>query len=304
MDRERTIKDLEDLNIGKILIDEPMKNHTTFEVGGPADIFIEPTNEEGLIKLMAYLRERSIEPFILGQGSNLLVTDKGIRGVVIKIHGCLTDLYLEDETTIYSGAGITVPRLSKFAQDNCLTGLEKISGIPGDVGGGVFMNAGAYGSEFKDVVKEVKVLTTDNKVEYIKNADMDFAYRQSLVKKKGYIVLGASFSLEKGVQAEIDDMVLDYTARRRNKQPLEWPSAGSTFKRPEGYYAGALIEEAGLKGLVHRGAMVSDKHSGFVINHNQATYQDIIELIRLIQLEVFNKSGVKLEREVKIVGEE
>ncbi len=304
MERQEILKDLVDLNIGKILKDEPMKNHTTFEVGGPADIFIEPKDEEALIKLMAYLRDKSIEPFILGQGSNLLVTDKGIRGVVIKIHGCLTDLYLEDQTTIYSGAGITVPRLAKFAQDNTLTGLEKISGIPGDVGGGVFMNAGAYGSEFKDVVKEVKVLTTDNEVEFIKNEDMDFAYRQSLVKKKGYIVLGATFSLKKGVQEEIDDMVSDYTKRRRDKQPLEWPSAGSTFKRPEGYYAGALIEEAGLKGLVHRGAMVSDKHSGFVINHDHATYQDIIELIRLIQLEVYNKSGVKLEREVKIVGEE
>lgn len=304
MEREQILKDLEDLKIGKISIDEPMKKHTTFEVGGPADIFIEPKDEEALIKLMAYLRDKSIEPFILGQGSNLLVTDKGIRGVVIKIHGCLRDLYLEDQTTIYSGAGITVPRLAKFAQDNSLTGLEKISGIPGDVGGGVFMNAGAYGSEFKDVVKEVKVLTTDNKVEFIKNEDMDFSYRQSLVKKKGYIVLGASFSLKKGVQEEIDDMVLDYTRRRRDKQPLEWPSAGSTFKRPEGYYAGALIEEAGLKGLVHRGAMVSDKHSGFVINHDHATYQDIIELIKLIQLEVYNKSGVKLEREVKIVGEE
>lgn len=304
MERQEILKDLVDLNIGKILKDEPMKNHTTFEVGGPADIFIEPKDEEALIKLMAYLRDKSIEPFILGQGSNLLVTDKGIRGVVIKIHGCLTELYLEDQTTIYSGAGITVPRLAKFAQDNTLTGLEKISGIPGDVGGGVFMNAGAYGSEFKDVVKEVKVLTTDNEVEFIKNEDMDFAYRQSLVKKKGYIVLGATFSLKKGVQEEIDDMVSDYTKRRRDKQPLEWPSAGSTFKRPEGYYAGALIEEAGLKGLVHRGAMVSDKHSGFVINHDHATYQDIIELIRLIQLEVYNKSGVKLEREVKIVGEE
>lgn len=304
MERQEILKDLVDLNIGKILKDEPMKNHTTFEVGGPADIFIEPKDEESLIKLMAYLRDKSIEPFILGQGSNLLVTDKGIRGVVIKIHGCLTELYLEDQTTIYSGAGITVPRLAKFAQDNTLTGLEKISGIPGDVGGGVFMNAGAYGSEFKDVVKEVKVLTTDNEVEFIKNEDMDFAYRQSLVKKKGYIVLGATFSLKKGVQEEIDDMVSDYTKRRRDKQPLEWPSAGSTFKRPEGYYAGALIEEAGLKGLVHRGAMVSDKHSGFVINHDHATYQDIIELIRLIQLEVYNKSGVKLEREVKIVGEE
>lgn len=303
MEKEQILKDLEDLNIGKILIDEPMKNHTTFEVGGPADIFIEPKDEEALIKLMAYLREKSIDPFVLGQGSNLLVTDKGIRGVVIKIHGCLTDLYLEDERTIYSGAGITVPRLAKFAQDNTLTGLEKISGIPGDVGGGVFMNAGAYGSEFKDVVKEVKVLTTENKVELIKNEDMEFSYRQSLVKKKGYIVLGASFSLEKGIQEEIDAMVSDYTARRRNKQPLEWPSAGSTFKRPEGYYAGALIEEAGLKGLVHRGAMVSDKHSGFVINHDHATYQDVIELIKLIQLEVYNKSGVKLEREVKIVGE-
>ncbi|MDO5028281.1 MAG: UDP-N-acetylmuramate dehydrogenase [Bacillota bacterium] len=304
MERENLLKALEDLDLGKIFLDEPMKNHTTFKVGGPADILIMPKDEASLVKLMTFLRNHNIEAFILGQGSNLLVTDKGIRGIVVKIHDCLTDLYLEDETSIYSGAGITVPRLAKFAQDQGLTGMEEISGIPGDVGGGVFMNAGAYGKEFKDVIKEVKVLTRDNQVKLIKNADMDFHYRGSQVKSQGYIVLGASFSLEKGIQADIDEKMADYTARRRNKQPIEWPSAGSTFKRPEGYYAGALIEEAGLKGLVHRGAMVSEKHSGFVINHNNGTYQDIIELIKLIQKEVYDKSGVVLEREVKIVGEE
>lgn len=297
------LEKIKKLDVGLVRENEPMKNHTTFRIGGPADIFIKPRDEESLIRLMRLLREEGVEPFILGQGSNLLVTDKGIRGVVVCIHDALTDLYLEGEDIIYSGAGNTIPDVSKFAQKLSLTRMEEISGIPGDIGGGVFMNAGAYGGEFKDIVLDVKVLNKKNEIEYIKNSDMAFRYRGSAISEKGYIVLGARFQLAKGEQKEIDAKMEEFTSKRISKQPLNYPSAGSTFKRPEGYYAAALIEEAGLKGLIHRGAMVSDKHSGFIINHDNASYQDVIELIRLVQKEVFDFKGVKLEREVKIIGE-
>lgn len=297
------IEKIKNLDIGEVLENEPMKGHTTFRVGGPVDIFIRPKDEESLIMLMKLLKEEGVTPFILGQGSNLLVSDSGLRGVVICIHKALTDIYLDGET-LYTGAGNSVPDVAKYAQRNSLSNMEEVSGIPGSIGGAVVMNAGAYGGEFKDFVKNVKVLTRDLEVKYIDNQDMDFRYRGSAVLDEGYIVLGANLSLRKRDQKEIDELMADYTNRRVTKQPLNYPSAGSTFKRPEGYYAAALIESSGLKGLVHRGAMVSDKHSGFVINHDNATYKDVIELIRLIQKEVKDKHGISLETEVKIIGED
>lgn len=296
-------ENIKELNIGEVYKDEDLKHHTTFRVGGPADVFVKPKDEESLIKLMKFLKDENIEPFILGQGSNLLVSDKGLRGVVICIHKALTDLNLDGEI-LYTGAGNSVPDVAKFAQKNGLSNMEPVSGIPGSIGGAVVMNAGAYGGEFKDFIKNVKVLNKDLGVEYISNEDMEFRYRGSAVLDRGYIVLGANLQLQKRNQEEIDELMADFTSRRVTKQPLNYPSAGSTFKRPEGYYAAALIEECGLKGLVHRGAMVSQKHSGFVINHDNATYKDVIELIRLIQKEVYDQKGVKLETEVKIIGED
>lgn len=296
------IDKIKELDIGLVLKDEPMKKHTTFRVGGPADIFIKPTDEDSLVKLMKFLNKENVEPFILGQGSNLLVRDEGIRGVVICIHKALTELTL-DEDVIYTGSGNTVPDVAKFAQRNSLSNMEQVSGIPGSIGGAVVMNAGAYGGEFKDFVLDVKVLNKDMEVEYISNKDMEFRYRGSSVLDRGYIVLGARLKLVKKDQSEIDILMDDFTNRRVTKQPLNYPSAGSTFKRPEGYYAAALIEEAGLKGLVHKGAMVSKKHAGFIINHDDASYKDVIELIKLVQKEVYDYSGVMLEPEVKIIGE-
>lgn len=296
------INKIKELDIGLVLKDEPMKKHTTFRVGGPADIFIKPTDEDSLVKLMKFLNKENVEPFILGQGSNLLVRDEGIRGVVICIHKALTELTL-DEDVIYTGSGNTVPDVAKFAQRNSLSNMEQVSGIPGSIGGAVVMNAGAYGGEFKDFVLDVKVLNKDMEVEYISNKDMEFRYRGSSVLDRGYIVLGARLKLVKKDQSEIDILMDDFTNRRVKKQPLNYPSAGSTFKRPEGYYAAALIEEAGLKGLVHKGAMVSKKHAGFIINHDDASYKDVIELIKLVQKEVYDYSGVMLEPEVKIIGE-
>lgn len=296
------IDKIKELDIGLVLKDEPMKKHTTFRVGGPADIFIKPTDEDSLVKLMKFLNKENVEPFILGQGSNLLVRDEGIRGVVICIHKALTELTL-DEDVIYTGSGNTVPDVAKFAQRNSLSNMEQVSGIPGSIGGAVVMNAGAYGGEFKDFVLDVKVLNKDMEVEYISNKDMEFRYRGSSVLDRGYIVLGARLKLVKKDQSEIDILMDDFTNRRVKKQPLNYPSAGSTFKRPEGYYAAALIEEAGLKGLVHKGAMVSKKHAGFIINHDDASYKDVIELIKLVQKEVYDYSGVMLEPEVKIIGE-
>lgn len=291
------------LDIGKVIENEPMKNHTTFKVGGPADIFIEPKNEEMLVKLMKFLKEKDIKPLVIGQGSNLLVSDKGIRGVVISLLDNLNELTI-NENIIYTGAGNSVPTVSKFAQRQSLSMMEQVSGIPGTIGGAVVMNAGAYGREFKDIILDVKVLDKDMNVKIISNEDMNFRYRGSAVLDEGYIVLGARLKLKPDKRKMIDGRMKDYTERRVTKQPLAYPSGGSTFKRPEGYYAAALIEEAGMKGMVHRGAMVSSKHSGFVINHDNATFQDVIELIRLVQKEVYDNSGVKLEPEVKIIGED
>lgn len=302
MENKMLISKIENLNIGTVLKDEPMKKHTTFRVGGPADIFIKPKDEDSLVKLMRFLKEENIEPFILGQGSNLLVRDEGMRGVVICLHKALTDLSLEGNI-IYTGSGNTVPDVAKFAQRNSLSKMEPVSGIPGSIGGAVVMNAGAYGGEFKDFVIDVKVLNQDMDIEYVSHKDMEFRYRGSSVLDKGYIVLGARLHLEKKDRKVIDALMEDLNKRRVTKQPLNYPSGGSTFKRPEGYYAAALIEEAGLKGLIHRGAMVSKKHAGFIINHDNATFLDVFELIKLVQKEVYDYSGVMLEPEVKIIGE-
>lgn len=295
-------EDIKNLDIGEVLKDEPMSEHTTFRIGGPADIFVVPKDVDSLVKLLKYLRERDIKPFILGQGSNLLVSEKGMRGVVISIMDSLTELELDNDI-ITTGAGNAVPAVSKFAQRNGLSGMEPISGIPGSIGGGVVMNAGAYGGEFKDIIIDVTVINSDLEEEVISNKDMNFRYRGSDVLDKGYIVLKTRLQLEKKPQDEIDALMKDLTDKRVSKQPLNYPSAGSTFKRPEGYYAAALIEEAGLKGLIHGGARVSDKHSGFIINHNKATFKEVLELIRLVQKEVYDNSGVMLETEVKVVGE-
>ncbi len=291
------------LNIGTILVNEPMKNHTTFKIGGPADYFIIPNGVEELIELLDLVKSENLEYTIIGNGSNLLVSDLGIRGVVISISEGFNEIEIEDDDIINVGAGLLVSSTSKFAQRHSLSGMEFASGIPGSIGGGITMNAGAYGGEFINIVKDVTVLTKDLEVKTLSNKEMNFRYRNSAVKDEGLIVLSTRLQLVKKDQEEIDTLVNELNFKRTSKQPLDLPSAGSTFKRPEGYFAAALIEEAGMKGLIHGGAKVSEKHSGFVVNFNNASFKDVVELIRLIQKEVYDKSGIMLEPEVKIIGE-
>lgn len=297
------LEKLKSLNIGTVLENEPMKNHTTFKIGGPADIFVIPSGESELIEALKAVKESDMEYTIIGNGSNLLVSDLGIRGVVIAISEGFNKIEIEDGDIINVGAGLLVSSTSKFAQRNSLAGMEFASGIPGSIGGGITMNAGAYGGEFIDIVKDVTVLTKDLEVKTLTNSEMNFRYRNSAVKDQDLIVLSTRLQLKKDDKEKIDALVSELNFKRTSRQPLELPSAGSTFKRPEGYYAAALIEEAGMKGAIHGGAMVSDKHSGFVVNIDNATFKDVIELIRLIQKEVFDHSGVMLEPEVKIIGE-
>ncbi|WFD10822.1 UDP-N-acetylmuramate dehydrogenase [Tepidibacter hydrothermalis] len=286
-----------------ILVDEPMKNHTSFKIGGPADILVTPTDENQLKEIMKYIKKESIPYFLMGNGSNLLVRDGGIRGVVVKIAQNYNKFEI-NENIIKAQSGILLSTLAKHIAKNCYKGFEFASGIPGTLGGAIAMNAGAYGGEMKDVVKSVKVLNQQGEIVELSNEEMEFGYRTSLVNKEKLIVLEVKLSLEKGNYEDIKNILDDLTVKRTTKQPLNVPSAGSTFKRPEGYYAGKLIEDSGLKGVRLKGAQVSDKHSGFVINAGGATAQDIMELIEFIKKTVYDKFKVELNEEVKIVGED
>lgn len=286
-----------------ILVDEPMKNHTSFKIGGPADILVTPTDENQLKEIIKYIKEENIPYFLMGNGSNLLVRDGGIRGIVVKIAQNYNKFEIS-ENIIKAQSGILLSTLAKHIAKNCYKGFEFASGIPGTLGGAIAMNAGAYGGEMKDVVHSVKVLNQQGEIIEIPNEQMEFAYRTSVVNKEKLIVLEVKLSLEKGKYEDIKNILDDLTVKRTTKQPLNVPSAGSTFKRPEGYYAGKLIEDSGLKGVRLKGAQVSDKHSGFVINAGGATAQDIIELIEFIKKTVYDKFKVELNEEVKIVGED
>lgn len=290
-------------SFGKILYDEPMKNHTTFKIGGPADVMIIPNTIEGLIDAIRFCRENDIDYFIMGNGSNLLVRDGGIRGVVIKIYEGCNDIKVNGNT-IYCEAGALLSQVSRVALKHSLKNFEFASGIPGTIGGAITMNAGAYGGEMKDVVKKVRALDRNNEIREFSNEEMNFRYRNSRVGDEGLIVLSVELELEPGNYSEIESTINDLTYRRKSKQPLELPSAGSTFKRPEGYFAGKLIEDAGLRGLRLGGAAVSDKHCGFVVNIDNATCKDVLNLISVIQKVVNDKFGVKLEPEIKIIGED
>ena len=286
-----------------VLYDEPMKKHITFRVGGNADAFVSVSNEKEIIDIINLCKEANVDYYIIGNGSNLLVYDDGYRGLIIEIGKSFADIKRIDDETFYADSGVLLSRIAVYALENELAGFECLSGIPGTLGGGVVMNAGAYGGELKDVVESVKVLDDNGDVFVIKNEDMKFGYRNSVVKEKGYVVLGATIRLRKGNAEEIKSLMSDFNGRRRDKQPLEYPSAGSTFKRPQGYFAGKLIEDSGLRGYAVGGAQVSEKHCGFVINKGDATCSDVLNLIEDVKNKVFEDSGVTLEREVKIIGE-
>ena len=282
--------------------DEPMSRHTTFRIGGNADYFVKPGNADEVAAVIVVCREYNIPYFILGNGSNLLVSDDGYRGMIINIMDNM-DSVTVDGRIITAQAGAMLVRVSVMARDNALTGLEFASGIPGTIGGAVYMNAGAYGGEMKNVVKTVRAIDEYGRIYELDSEKMDFSYRHSIVEERKLIVLEVTLELEHGSREAIDDRMKELAEARRSKQPLEYPSAGSTFKRPEGYFAGKLIMDAGLRGYSVGGAQVAEKHCGFVINKGGATASDVEELIRDVQHDVDDKFGVTLEPEVKMLGE-
>ena len=291
------------LPLAEILYDEPMSKHTTFRVGGAADVFVRIASEEQLKVLIPELVKSEIPYYVIGKGSNLLVGDKGFRGVVIQLDEAFEKIKVNNNI-VTACAGASMAKIAKTALQNSLTGFEFAAGIPGCVGGGVIMNAGAYGGEMKDVVSKVRVLCKDGNIKEYTNEAMSFGYRFSALKNKPeYIVLEVEIILEPGNEEEILAKMQDLAKRRKDKQPLEYPSAGSTFKRPEGYFAGKLIGDAGLGGYSVGDAEVSEKHNGFVINRGNATAADVRTLIETIQCKVYEQFGVNLEREVIYLGE-
>lgn len=286
-----------------IKLDEPMKKHISFRVGGPADILVKPRTEEQIKNIIDFAKKESIPYIVKGNGSNLLVRDGGIRGIVIEITDNFNSYEIEDKIIkVKSGALLSI--IGRAALKQNLKGFEFAAGIPGTIGGALAMNAGAYGGEMKDIVKSVRLMDTDGNIFNFSNEDMQFGYRKSVLSKSDYIVLGAEIELEKGDYEEIKEMMKDFSNRRITKQPLNLPSAGSTFKRPEGYFAAKLIDDSGLRGLTLRNAQVSDKHCGFVVNLGDARARDILDLMYVVKSTVKNKFGVTLEEEVKILGED
>lgn len=286
-----------------IKLDEPMKKHISFRVGGPADILVKPRTEEQIKNIIDFAKKENIPYIVKGNGSNLLVRDGGIRGIVIEITDNFNSYEIEDKIIkVQSGALLSI--IGRAALKQNLKGFEFAAGIPGTIGGALAMNAGAYGGEMKDIVKSVRLMDTDGNIFNFSNEDMQFGYRKSILSKSDYIVLGAEIELEKGDYEEIKEMMKDFSNRRITKQPLNLPSAGSTFKRPEGYFAAKLIDDSGLRGLTLRNAQVSDKHCGFVVNLGDAKASDILDLMYVVKSTVKNKFGVTLEEEVKILGED
>lgn len=286
----------------KYKLNEPMCAHTSFKIGGPADIFAEPKNKTELVALLEKASELNIKIFILGKGSNLLISDSGIEGAVLSLSGMNGIEVAGSELTAIAGTALS--EVCRAAAENGLSGLEFAYGIPGSAGGALFMNAGAYGGEMADTVKSAEFADLHGKTGRIERADMQLGYRTSIFKSSDMVVTSVTFALEKGDKADIEAAMNDYIGRRKAKQPLEYPSAGSTFKRPDGYFAGALIERNGLKGTSVGGAMVSEKHAGFVINYNNASCKDVKKLIEKIKQTVKAADGVDLEPEVIFAGRE
>lgn len=303
-----------------ILLEEPMKNHTSFRIGGNAEYFLQPQTQEQLAGLMQLAEKEKIPLFFLGRGSNLLVQDNGIDGIVVHLGADFGEkIHLSNSTQIYCPAGTKLSDLCQFAAAHSLTGLEFAYGIPGSVGGAIYMNAGAYGGEVKDVLRFVDYLDKNGNFHRIPAEECEFSYRHSVFSQplspegstsntsnissmEGCCILGGVFELTTGEPEKIQSTMEDILERRKSKQPLDYPSAGSTFKRPEGAFASALIDQCGLKGYRHGGAMVSEKHAGFVINYENASCQDVLALVQEVQAIVLEKTGFHLELEVKVIG--
>lgn len=286
----------------RVLCEEPMRSHTTFRVGGPADYFVMPENIKEVQDILALCKQKEVPYYIVGNGSNLLVSDKGYQGVIIQIYKQMNGIEVEGET-VRAQAGALLSKVGSVALEAELTGFEFAAGIPGTVGGAVVMNAGAYGGEMKDILVQATVLTADGEVKVLAKDELELGYRTSVIARKNYIVLEALFGLTKGDKTSIRERMNELKVQRTTKQPLEYPSAGSTFKRPEGYFAGKLIQDSNLRGFQVGGAQVSEKHCGFVINKEDATAADVAELIRQVSDRVMEEFGVRLEPEVKFLGE-
>ena len=286
----------------QVLFEEPMKSHTTFRIGGPAEVFIMPKSVKQVQMAVKICREEQIPYFILGNGSNLLVSDRGYRGVIIQMDRNMGEIQVEG-TEIQAAAGALLSSIAVAARRESLTGFEFAGGIPGTLGGAVVMNAGAYGGEIKDVLKEVTVMDGDGKIFTLPASELEMGYRTSIIKTAGYLVLSARITLSRGEEEDIKARTRELSEMRTQKQPLDYPSAGSTFKRPEGYFAGKLIMDSGLRGYSVGGAMVSEKHCGFVINKGNATAEDVVSLMKHVTEVVQEKYGVTLEPEVKFLGE-
>ncbi|MBR1396622.1 MAG: UDP-N-acetylmuramate dehydrogenase [Selenomonadaceae bacterium] len=286
----------------QFILDAPMSEHTTFKIGGKADILIFPSTVEEVANVLKLIYKNQIACTIIGNGSNVLVLDNGIRGAVIKFNGQFAGIKSED-TKIIAAAGAKLKDVSNFAADNGLSGLEFAIGIPGSIGGAVFMNAGAYGGEMKSVVSKVTAVSKTGDIKEFNINELDLGYRHSIFQTNGYAICEIELQLQNGNTDEIKNQMDDFTARRESKQPLDYPSAGSTFKRPEGHFAGTLIDKTGLKGLRVGDAMVSTKHAGFVVNAGHATAADVLSLIDEVKRRVYEAHGVMLSPEVRIIGE-
>ncbi len=279
---------------------EPMSAHTTFKIGGPARLIVYPKSSDDVSAFVKLCRELGVRYMAVGNGSNMLVSDDGIDACIIMLDKDFSDIWLVDETTIFVEAGASLMKLCRFALDNELTGLEFAYGIPGSCGGAAFMNAGAYGGEMKDVLYKCEHIDADGNTGSLEGDDLQLGYRHSAYYDNGCIVVGLYLKLQKGNKDEIKAKMNDLIGRRKDKQPLEYPSAGSTFKRPEGYFAGALIEQCNLKGYSVGGAQVSEKHAGFVINKGDATCKDVLELCNYVSKTVFEETGVEMEMEIRV----
>ena len=286
-----------------IKTNEPMSKHTTFKTGGNADFYVILDKENQVIELVKYSKENNLKLYIIGNGSNLLISDEGVRGIVAKV--TFDDVLFEEEKEeiiVTVGAGCKIMALAQLLKKNEITGFEELSGFPGTIGGANYMNAGAYGREMKDVIIETKAYNKETgEIEVLKNEDQKLEYRSSIFKNKKYVILETTLRLQKGKAEEIEKKLNEYLMQRKEKQPLEYPSAGSTFKRGEGFITAKLIDECGLKGYQIGGAQISEKHAGFIINKDNATTKDILDLIEYTKKKVFEKFGVQIEEEIEII---
>ncbi len=305
MNINELILEYTNINSSRIFLNEPMSKHTSFKIGGPAQCFINTENVEEIKQICKVASKNDINLTIIGNGSNLLVTDNGINGIVVKVNIKKFELeFSNDDVSLIVGAGNKLGEIAQKLLRNEITGFEFAAGIPGTIGGAVRMNAGAYGKEMKDIVETVKYMDYDGNIYEKSNKDLEFEYRKSMFAKNKFIILEAKLKLQKGKAQDIKDKMLEFEQSRKEKQPLEFPSAGSTFKRGTDFITAKLIDDAGLKGYRVGGAMVSTKHAGFVINENNATAQDVLNLVKHIKQEVYKKFNKKIELEIQVIGEE